>query len=503
MDMKIGRVLRVATLSLAIAALLNPAGTLAQGQTPEDLIKSNESNYRVEGAKRLAAQNTRKAVELVIRALQTEEDGAAGREMGMALKLLTSPEAFQAVEKQVSSPKRPGDFFAAFWALTGVACGASEAGDAVLKNALKKGHSTEVSLRTCALEAIGESGRPELADWLAPMLAEVSPAVDKGNMFETLALLAAARKLGDLRVPENRKPLLDGLINVLDQAKDERIDYFAAHALGRLTSQPPYVDANWWRNYLLKGAAGDAPQGRTVAKPTFFNTVAVGNRVMFVVDISGSMEWPANMAPARRGPKTGREGAAEGPDYSNVRTKLDLAKVELIWTLSKLPEEMNFNIIVYEQKHRMIEEVTEGIVPANAANKTKFSNLVRALKANGGTNIHGSLTRAFRTTRKVPVQGDPALDKRAMLDGADTIFFLTDGQPSWSDDSTGYSEVHPKWGAIGNGKFCKPAAILADISRVNTFRKVVIHTVGISPDHDKELMEKLAVQNHGSYVARG
>jgi hypothetical protein len=186
-----------------------------------------------------------------------------------------------------------------------------------------------------------------------------------------------------------------------------------------------------------------------------------------------------------------------------VRTKLDLAKVELNWTLSKLPEDMSFNVVVYEAKHRMIDETTEGLVQATEANKQRFRTLVLGLKANGGTNIHGSLTRALRITKRKPVEADPALDKRAMLEGADTIFFLTDGRPSWSDDSTGYGEVHPKWGAIGNGKFCKPDAILGDISRINTFRKVVIHTIGISEDHDKELMEKLAHQNHGEYVARG
>lgn len=496
---------------LAVVALATFVGTSsdAQGDTPEALLKSPEANFRAEGARRLAAQNTKKAVEPIIKAMQVEPDGAAGREMGMALKALTDADAILAVERHLGTPRQPGEFFAAAWALAGIAAGAHATGDTVLKNALKKTHKSEVSLRACALEAIGDSGRPELADWLPPMLREVSTTIDKGNMFETLSLLAAARKLGADRTPEARKPLLEGLIHVLDMAQDERIDYFAAHALGKLTSQPPYVDANWWRNYLLKGAPPEGSEnqgeGKTIAKPTFFNTVAVGNRVLFVVDISGSMEWPADMKPKPgRGPETGRRKEGEdGPNYKNVKTKLDLAKVELNWTLSKLPEEMLFNIVVYETKHRLIEEITEGMVQATDANKQRFSALVLGLKANGGTNIHGSLTRALRMTRKKPIEGDPALDKRAMLEGADTIFFLTDGRPSWSDDSTGNGEIHPKWGAIGNGKFCRPEMILADISRVNTFRKVVIHTIGIGEDHDKELMEKLALQNHGSYVARG
>ena len=113
-----------------------------------------------------------------------------------------------------------------------------------------------------------------------------------------------------------------------------------------------------------------------------------------------------------------------------------------------------------------------------------------------------ALTRSFKLTRKGEIEGDPATDKKAMFDGVETIFFLTDGTPSWSDDSTAESHVHPKWGSIGNGKFCKPEEILGDITRINTFRKVVIHTIGIGPDHDKDLMEKLAAQNYGDYIDR-
>lgn len=489
----------------ALLALLCAGHNTGTAQSPEELLKSPESNFRVEGARRLLAQNSRKAVEQVLRAMQTESDGAAGKEMGLEFKQLTSPEAISAAEKGIGSPRKPGEVFTAYWALTGLAKGATEPGDGVLRNALKKGHASEISLRACALEAIGASLRHELSDLLVPLLKEVTPAIDKGNMFETLALLSAARALGMERVPENRKPLLEGLIHVLEQSADERIEYFTAHALGKLTDQPPYTDPNWWRAYLVKGSPDPTQEGRTIARPSFFNTVAVGKRILFVVDISGSMEWPAKMGPKGGGPETGsNREKGEGPDYSNVRTKLDLAKVELIWTLSKLPEDMSFNVIVYETKHRLIDEAIEGMVVANQANKAKFTSSVLALKANGGTNIHGSLTRAMCITRRPPaVQGDPALDKRAMLEGADTIFFLTDGRPSWSDDSTGYGEVHPKWGSIGNGRFCKPAEILADITRVNTFRKVVIHTVGISEDHDKDLMEKLALHNHGQYVARG
>lgn len=478
--------------------VFSPAQSLAQDN--EALLKSPESRFRIEAAKRLAGQNDKRGTELVVKALQAEEDGHAGRRMGLALQAVTAPEALMAAEKLLFNPKKPGDYFAAVWALSGIAAGGTATGDGILQGALKKSHASEVSLRTCALEAIGDSGRIELVDWLLPMLTGVDASIDKANTFETLSLLAAARKLGSQLPEDKRRPLIEALVKVLDVAQDERVDYFTANALAKLTGKQPYLDAGWWKNYLLNGEA-PADESKTVARPTFFNAVAVGTRVLFIVDISGSMEWPADMA-FRKNPVTGK-GAEKGPDYNHVKTKLDLAKVELIWSLTNLPESIHFNIIVYETTHRLIDEKTEGLVPAKAENKTRFANLVRALKPNGGTNIHGSLMRGLRMTKKKPVEGDVALDKKLMADGVDTIFFLTDGSPSWSDDSTEFAKVDPKWGAIGNGKFCEGDAILADISRVNTFRKVVIHGIAVGKDADHELMKKLAEQNHGQYVNRG
>jgi hypothetical protein len=84
---------------IALAAVFLVASPHVVGQSAEDLLKSEEANFRVEGAKRLAAQNNRKSVEPIIKAMQIEPDGAAGREMGLALKVLTDAEAIQAVEK--------------------------------------------------------------------------------------------------------------------------------------------------------------------------------------------------------------------------------------------------------------------------------------------------------------------------------------------------------------------------------------------------------------------
>lgn len=70
----------------------------------------------------------------------------------------------------------------------------------------------------------------------------------------------------------------------------------------------------------------------------------------------------------------------------------------------------------------------------------------------------------------------------------------TDGAPTWSDDSKGQDAS-----GMGDGKFVNPQAIVDDIARVNTFRKMVIHTVGIGI-HDSGLLSYLAATNGGTYT---
>ena len=471
----------------------------AQDEGNLALLSDKDASNRVEGARRMVTAGDKKSIKALMEALVEERDGWAGREMGLALADLKKEEGLSAAEKEILGCKKPEEMFAGYWALNGLAHGNTPEGTATLKFALEKDSKKGVSLRACAFEAIGESGREDLAQLVIDPVSKYTAEDDNGNVFENLAAITAVRKLcpkGDDR--EAQKPYLDALIRVLDFSQDDRIKYFAALGLSRITGQPAYLSGSWWRDWLLNGQGGEGKQGKTVA---FFDAIAVGTRVVFVIDISGSMEWPADMEFARD-PVTGK-GKDKGPDYSQVKTKLDLAKVELLWTLKNLPEDYYFNIVVYSSEHRLIDEEETELIQATEENKRKMSIALLGLKANGGTNIHGSLKRSFGILRKGKLKDDPAIDTKAMLEGADTIFFLTDGYPSWSDDSTGEGHVHPKWGSIGNGYYVKEDAILGDIARINTFRKVVIHAIAVGKDAAHELMEKLAEQNHGKYVNRG
>ena len=102
------------------------------------------------------------------------------------------------------------------------------------------------------------------------------------------------------------------------------------------------------------------------------------------------------------------------------------------------------------------------LVQATARNLAQASGYVYGLQAEGMTNAYGALARALK---------DPHVD---------TIFLLSDGQPT-------------------AGRITDPHAIRAAVRKMNSFRRIVIHCIGIG-GHDREFMKGLAEDNGGKYV---
>jgi hypothetical protein len=101
---------------------------------------------------------------------------------------------------------------------------------------------------------------------------------------------------------------------------------------------------------------------------------------------------------------------------------------------------------------------------------------IEAMTPVGATNIHEALKRAFFLV------GTGAHDRNYKL-GADTIFFLSDGQPT-------------------RGDVLDPNRILAEVKRWNLLRRVKVHTVGVGQGHDASFMRALADSSGGTYVHR-
>ncbi len=477
-------------------------------------LRSQDPDERANAIEQIAMTGEIQAATFAIDTMARESDSLAARQMGRSLRHIKDAKALEAIDRKIKTWTSQSTAFHLLWALTGIAEGGTEAGDAIITRIVQDTRSHLYHVKAAGLEAIAESGRSNLYPAIVSVLSEHVKDWETNGVIVPITAASAAARIGN---SDARFPLVEALANTLEWYENERIRYFAAQACGQIAGQPAYQEHWFWRDWVkMEGKiGGDARKpSRTDQRnrPKFFGTEMLGNRVIFVIDNSGSMAGPVKVDVPPPPPEEDKPGEITGrgrkggkgeekkpptpPDYSKVKTKMDLAKVELIYTLEQLDETYEFNIIYYATTHDYLISSKKGFYKANPANKKAFIDKVRELPVAGATNIHGAMMRAFRTSTRGEGKGDPALDSAALATGADTIFFLTDGVANWSDTSTpGDSRTG---GQPTRDKYTQSRNIADDIRRVNTFRRTVIHTVGIGR-HDGGLMRVLAEQSGGIY----
>lgn len=205
----------------------------------------------------------------------------------------------------------------------------------------------------------------------------------------------------------------------------------------------------------------------------FYGLDTMGKNVVFVVDISGSMEdkqegslsTQLSSVAIHKGAGLVSD-AIGGPLGSMVSgqlyaegTKLGAAKRELMPAIRGLAPTSKFTIITFGDK---IVEWHSELVEASGIEKNLSTIYVKALSANGGTPAMAALNDGFR------------------FKDAGMIFFLSDGQPT--DASA--------------------AQILEAVQHLNSDKRMIIHTIGLGPDQDVDFLSRLAQENGGTYVAR-
>jgi hypothetical protein len=199
----------------------------------------------------------------------------------------------------------------------------------------------------------------------------------------------------------------------------------------------------WWKKHQVGFAlphpdtvktGGSSGGGQTIA---YHDIPIVSNRIAFVVDRSGSMIE-----------KIGTDAKF---------TRLDAAKEQLIKVVTALPATHMVNLIVYETG---VQPLWDELRKLTQDNRDKLLDTARLLPLGGGTNIFDALEKAF-------------------ADGqVDTIYLLTDGQPS-------------------AGRVRDTEGILQEVRRWNRTRQIVVHCIGFGIDSD--LLKRLARENGGSY----
>ncbi|MGE0707263.1 MAG: VWA domain-containing protein [Planctomycetota bacterium] len=330
----------------------------------------------------------------------------------------------------------------------------------------------EFPARDAAQAALAQSlGSPEVLAWAAEALAAKGKAPRKVVLCEALAPRAAEPKatvallaaLAD-KEPAAASAAVRALAGVKDRAvvaalvdllgkSQGRLAGDAREALEGLTGERhPSAEEwkSWWAAHQEgydpaaprpapegEGGAEEGGRSRTITRlappgkggRTVYERVE-SQRVLFVVDVSGSMQV--------------RTLDSEQRD----RSRLEYVKEALSAAIEEqLPEEAQFGVIAFSSA---VQAMKPKLIKASAANKKKAVAWVRGLRLQGETNVYAALEAAFA----VP--------------GVDTIYFLGDGVAS-------------------EGKTIITTELLGQVRRWNAGRGVKIHTIGFLAGDGKAL----------------
>jgi hypothetical protein len=237
----------------------------------------------------------------------------------------------------------------------------------------------------------------------------------------------------------------------------------------------------------------------TTSAGGFFGLPVQGTRVVFVVDVSGSMGFPIG---------GGGTAAPGGKLADSLRTRMDVAKEELLFAIEQLPEVASFSCVLFSDEASLWNDLASGVVklpellPATRKNKDAFKAFVErkepkegsneprvGMFPQAGTNVWAGLEAALKLKA-------PAFLSRYGVN-IDELFMLSDGLPSV-------------------GEVRQPKDILAKVAEANRTAKIRINAVYIQGEpHPRDLeairtagmsgadfMKALAEQNGGKFAER-
>jgi len=277
--------------------------------------------------------------------------------------------------------------------------------DATTALLVKLAGGTKPGISMPALDALGELHPPE-----------AFPVFEKAlKAKEWPVRVAAIRVLTKSRRHES----IDLLIERLDK-EEGRMLAELVDALHGLTGKPfgyaPGQWKEWWAGVKEDFAPPDKAQAvisSQAGMTTYHGVPVLSNRMVFLIDISGSMS-----------------------EVTGSESRLDQSKKELLKVLGQLGKDAHVNLIFFDDR---LEPWRKMLVPIRP-NLKEAQALVAKVAPRGSTNIFDALDAAF-----------------AHKD-ADTIYLLSDGDPT-------------------NGRIIDPDDILHEIRRMNRLRQIVIHTI--------------------------
>ncbi len=249
-----------------------------------------------------------------------------------------------------------------------------------------------------------------------------------------------------VRKVESVPKLIDRLDEESGRLREDLLDVLRSLTAMRFNEQRRWQE--WWKDsrdgfalipadaFAKEDAAAQRPKGATAA--SYYGIPLVSDRVVFVVDVSGSMSA-----------KVGTGG---------TRTRLDEAKAQLRRVVENTPKHFLFNVVSF---HTDVAAIFDAMQKVGGRGRDEALQRIDDLKPLGATNVHDALRRAF--------------DEREV----DTIYLLSDGSPS-------------------AGPITDPEQLADAVQAWNRTRRLRIHCIAIGAD--SPMLKRIAAESGGNYA---
>lgn len=540
-----------------LALLLAAAGPLLAQQPPTGSWEEEQKRYeqsrsykalylRAVLAERFALTKDARALKLLLRRWADPDEPADQVRYliaGILGEVYQRPEDLEALLGATARLDKPPDCWLAFQAdRLQAKFGKAEA---LLESIADP--KRDAFLRATALEALAGARQPAsvlaaIERVLAPAAQKKLKPLERAVLLETCAAALGAAK--DQAATDAFAAAVELVIAGLEEKKlEQRTRLVVARGLGRALDAPAlWLEADPWRKFFAGRAAearakaegsggGTRPRlqaGGGITTPRFFGIEGSGLRVAFVVDLSDSMMIPLKPAEVEelKRPRTGEPTPApdqpKAPDqdlkdlpWDRIKNRFEAAREALKLSLRSLGPEMSFAVVVFGTKAETL--TGPSLIKATPKNVQRAIDALDAIRpgraeANrehgtlkGHTNLHGGLRLAFRLVEGPQIGAHEHVAAPGFQSGCDTVFLLSDGDPSWDDfdqedvriegmnagDPEDRSKKGPDvprlhyYGPYAAGRF-----LVRDLLRMNLLRRVEVHCVGIG-EANKRLLEQI------------
>lgn len=390
----------------------------------------------------------------------------------------------------------------------------------------------EPSVVTYALHIVAKKGVKDAIDKVLAILQDVK------RPWETRTAAAECiRDVGDEKCN-------DALLKALGEAgvSEARVKSAIIEALQKINDMKEFDSENPddWKVALADKKAnggGDVKNEGTGVRPTTFYGLKVkSQRIIFILDITGSMGADASYPEEEEPPvpkeviDTGKKSKIDPTDSKKKRklteqeiaamneaqkllekyakmakdknhkwTRIEVLKAQFIKTLFYMDPSVKFTIITYNIHPKLWCETLQDAIWTI---KLEAMREVDKIKEDGGTGTWDALELAYKTMGQPggkdagPIKVDKGTTIVKTASGADTFFLLTDGEPNYLGGRQLMSEAE-----IPGLK----SMIIDNVKKLTPIRKIVINTICIGDPGDgamkvdPDFLRKIAEATGGQF----